>query len=237
MREAHSIRMLSLGLPFLLGCSAHPEEREVGPSVATPGPALEIPISDYLARHFEIMDRSASDEELLQSLADLRSRDQIVAEVNELYQALTDADASESDIDGLGYARWKAVNLLGSLGDVRAIEPLSRIAQTPLPTPEISETRFKVEYRIRLRAIAGLENLKAVDQLNALLNQGGPLRGAVAASLYELGHAPKGVVEVDKRDILRIIDVPTSRESQSQTPGVGDRSESTVIVPESNKRN
>jgi hypothetical protein len=197
---------IGLAVALLAGCSAHRAAKEPGPSVAAPGPPLQIPIADELAHHFEVMDQAGSDAELGQSLEVLRARPQVVAEVERLYDELTRADlASEPDMALLGYARWKAVNLLGSLGDPAAVEPLTRIARTPLPDPlRVSELRFAAEYRIRLRAIAGLETLRAVDRLESFLGEAGLLRGAVAASLYELGRAPEGVAEVDKTRELTI---------------------------------
>lgn len=243
MRTLTSILTLCL----LIGCSAHRPPEEVGPSVTSPAPVPDIPIATEVADHFDLMDRSGSDAALDASLTTLRARAGIVDEVEGLYEALTQSDlASQEDLPGLGYARWKAVSLLGSLGDSAAIEPLSRIARMALPSPErVSEERFATEYRIRLRAIAGLEALKAVDRLEGFLGDSGLLRGAVAASLYELGRPPQGVVEIDKNDELTI--KPPKRpekgleEGETEIPAAYDRpqgaTEDAKIVPQSKERN
>jgi hypothetical protein len=102
-----------------------------------------------------------------------------------------------------GEMRWRAVHLLGSLGQREAIPTLHYIARTPLPEPlAVSEQRYADEYRIRLRAIAGLENLKAVDELKDVYEMGGVLRNPAAASLFELGVNLGRVRKVDAKTAL-----------------------------------
>lgn len=98
--------------------------------------------------------------------------------------------------------RWRAVYLLGSLGMRDAVAPLSAIANTPLPRPELDEDAFGDEVRIRLRAVAGLESLGAVDELRDLYTRGGVLRNATAASLFVLGVNVGRVYRTDGRTAL-----------------------------------
>ena len=103
-----------------------------------------------------------------------------------------------------GEMRWRAVHLLGSLGQRDAIPTLHRIARTPLPEPlAVSEQFYGDEYRIRLRAIAGLENLKAIDELKDIYEAGGVLRNPAAASLFELGINVGRVRRVDAKTALQ----------------------------------
>src|SRR5688500_4880340 len=83
--------------------------------------------------------------------------------------------------------RWRAVHLLGSLRQADAIPVLFEIAKRPLPRPQTNEKAFADEFRVQLRCVAGLENLRAVDELKQLFESGGLLRNPAAASLYVLG--------------------------------------------------
>ena len=50
--------------------------------------------------------------------------------------------------------------------------------------------------------MAGLERIKATDALRKLYDQQGDMRGLAAASLYELGEAPKGISELDGKKAI-----------------------------------
>jgi len=96
-----------------------------------------------------------------------------------------------------GEMRWRAVEFLGNLGSPEAVPALYEIARATLPDPRADEHRFADEYRIRLRAIAGLEKLKAAAELRELHSRGGVLKNATATSLFVLGVNVGGVRMVE----------------------------------------
>lgn len=168
------------------------------------GEILEAVLARYkhLDEHFRLMDRYGVESELGKSLAQLRHRPDIVNDVSMLYGLLTETTRDERH-DYFGEARWRAVHLLGELKNPEAQRPLFAIATDKLPAPEsVSEDRFSSEYRIRARAIEGLEKLKDVELLTRIYDEKNLLSGVAAASLYELGAPPKGVVAVDGRKVL-----------------------------------
>jgi len=116
-----------------------------------------------------------------------------------------------------GDMRWRAVHLLGSLGIPDAIRSLFAIAKTPLPDPRRSEEAYADEYRIRLRAIAGLEKLKAVPELKELHEIGGVLRNPAATSLFVLGTNVGGVSRVNVKTAL----AEDTADSKDYNPGKG----------------
>lgn len=98
--------------------------------------------------------------------------------------------------------RWRAVHLLGTLNIPDAGPFLFEIAKTTLPDPRRNELKYADEYRILLRAIAGLENLKAIDELKELHELGGVLSNPTATSLFVLGVKVGRVSRVDAKKAL-----------------------------------
>ena len=162
-----------------------------------PGRLVEILKKyDHLDRHFQLMDQQGAEDDLKRSLKRLQRDPEIVEDVVALYELLT--AISKEDNEFYGEARWRALHLLGELRNPRAKDFLFKFASTPMPSPErAGEVNYKVEYRLRARAIAGLEKLKETKLLTQIYNENNLFRGLAAASLYELGRPPAGVVKVD----------------------------------------
>ena len=93
--------------------------------------------------------------------------------------------------------RWRAAHLLADLGNRDSIPVLFDIAKRQLPEGKSDENVFRDEFRIQLRAVVGLEKLKAVDELKQLYEDGGLLKNAAAASLFMLGVNVGGVRRVE----------------------------------------
>lgn len=151
-----------------------------------------VPVLDQMAE-------SGIDERTFaQSLDALRRRPGAVDEIARLYADLT--EASRSQPHAFGEARWRSVYLLGELRQEEARKPLAGIAHAALPEPgRVTDAAYATEFRLRARAIAGLRNLRSVDDLERLHAAGGPLRGVAAVALYELGKPPRGVKEIDAK--------------------------------------
>lgn len=179
-------------------------------------------------RHLLLMGEFDNDAALEASLRDLvEAGPQVVRAAADAYETWSRAErpeptggASPSEM------RWRAVYLLGSLGMRDAVAGLTTIANTPLPRPELGEDAFTDEVRIRMRSIAGLENLGAVDALRDLYVRGGVLRNATAASLFELGVNVGGVTRIDARTALaeermdpKIYNPNEGRPAQLDLPG------------------
>jgi hypothetical protein len=165
---------------------------------------------DYLDRHFVLMAGQSGHHEIEKSLASIRSKPAAAADLSELYSHLTELSVRESP-EKFSEARWRAVYVLGQVDGSSAKETLSKIAHSSLPQPrDVSEATFKSEYRIRARAIAGLERQKDVASLEKLYAQKSLLSGLAAASLYELGHAPAGIELLDAKKVMGDAD-PTDR--------------------------
>jgi len=179
-------------------------------------------------RHLLLMGGFDNDAALDESLRDLvASGSRAVRAATDAYDAWSRAERPEPT-GGASPAemRWRAVYLLGSLGLRDGAAELTAIANTPLPSPEIGEDAFTDEVRIRMRSIAGLENLGAVDALRDLYVRGGVLRNAAAASLFELGVNVGGVTRIDARTALaeermdpRIYNPNEGRPAQLDLPG------------------
>ena len=151
---------------------------------------------DHLDRHFRLMDQQGVDADLKRSLKQLQQDPEIVEDVMALYKQLTTKSKAEKEF--YGEARWRALHLLGELRNPRAKDFLFKIALTPMPVPEeVGEVNYKVEYRLRARAIVGLEKLKETKLLTQIYNENNLFRGLAAASLYELGYTPPGVTKID----------------------------------------
>ena len=156
----------------------------------------------YLDEHFRLMDSYGKDDELRRSLVKLQRQPEAVSDVIEVYDVLTRYGKEEKH-NHYGEARWRAIHLLGRLQNRKATEKLYRIVTEALPEPErVDEKVYSTEYRIHARAINGLENLKAVELLQKIYAQKSLFSGVAAASLYELGKAPRGVVKVDGKKVL-----------------------------------
>ncbi len=159
---------------------------------------------ENLNQHFQLMDLPDSERRLQESLKNLQQNPKTFEDLASLYKLLSDADPREKQ--SLGEARWRALYVMGELRNRQAAGFLFDIASAPLPSPEAGEVNYKTEYRLRARAVAGLEKLKDVELLKKIHGAGGVLGGLAAASLFELGQPPKGVTKVDGVKVLGLGD-------------------------------
>jgi len=176
---------------------------------------------NYLNEIFLLMDQQGAESKLPQELKNLQADPQAVLDIIALYQLLT--EASKKDNEFYGEARWRALYVLGELQDSRATSLLFDIASTPMPSPErVGEVNYKVEYRLRARAIAGLEKLKETELLTQIFEKNDLLRGLAAASLFELGLPPKGITNVDGVKVLGYGD-PTDYHTKKKKRSLEDQ--------------
>ena len=157
----------------------------------------------------ELMDQFNVDKKLDQAIARLRKDNRALPYLSQLYKKLDTLPANKYDDKGVntGYTRWKIVNLMGLLDNRDAIKHLDAIAQTPLPNPELAgDVAYANEYRIRLRSLASLERLKAVEPLTRIYEKGGPLSRAAAVNLFEMGVKVDGVKRIDGEKVIGLGD-------------------------------
>lgn len=189
----------------------------------------------------QMVESGIDEASFAQSLHVLRQRPGSVDEVARLYAALT--DASRSQPHAFSEARWRSVYLLGELRLEDARKPLAEIARTSLPEAgRVADSVYATEFRLRVRAIAGLRNLQSSDELERIYSAGGPLRGVAAVALYELGKPPRGVKEIDARrtfgDVSSIDFRPNGHviaPEMMRLPPVPQREQHERVVPETSK--
>ncbi|MDH5393597.1 MAG: hypothetical protein OEY11_10455 [Gammaproteobacteria bacterium] len=222
-----SILFLSTCLMFFIGCSGNSSskaEQELQAPVKSSQPGFDDSAVDSLNRlgsvtqqrllekykhlhdYFVLMEQQDADLKLKHALQKLKERPYIVNEVSQLYKYLS-RQAEKDQQDFYGESRWRAVYLLAELRNKRANKLLFEIASSDMPPPsEVSEPSFKAEFRIRARAITGLEKLKDVESLETLYRKKNLLSGVAAASLFELGSAPKGVTKLNEVQVMGLGD-------------------------------
>ena len=189
----------------------------------------------YLDRHFQLMDEFGVEEKLQASADALRKNKKSAEDLMRLYKLL--AEASTEDNGYFGEARWRALHVLGELRDKRAAEFLFDIAVLPMPSSKrVDEVQYKSEYRLRARAIDGLEKLGQTDLLRRIYDEKGLLSGLAAASLYELDAAPAGIEFVDGRKVFGLGDPTDYNPPRGQTAdklpqGLPERPSKTDDVP------
>jgi hypothetical protein len=149
---------------------------------------------DSLNRHFQLMDLPDSERLMQESLKKLQQNPRTFDDLASLYKLLS--DANPDDRQSLGEARWRTLYVMGELRNRQAEGFLFEIATKSLPSPEEGEVNYKTEFRLRARAIEGLEKLKDVKQLQKIYESGGIVASLAAASLFELGQPPRGVTKV-----------------------------------------
>ncbi|WP_437307177.1 hypothetical protein [Sorangium sp. So ce388] len=212
------------------GCAA-PAEKDAPEDTAVDSQALECSRECILAmvnRQLSLMGEFGNEAEFERALRELVAIGPavvpVVAEVYKEWSVSAPPDRAESARPG--EMRWRAAHLLGLLGFREAIDPLNAIATIPLPDPLKDEHLFADEYRVCLRAIAGLERLHAAAELRAIHDAGGLLRNPAAASLYALGIDVGGIRLIDARRALAedVADTKdynpnAGREAQPEKPG------------------
>jgi hypothetical protein len=197
----------------------------------------------HIDNYLRVMD---DDRERLFHLEKLRTRPGLLDEALELYNKLT--EISNEDNHYLFHeARWRIVHLIGDIEDPKVSSKLYDIAVSALPNPEnVKESTYESEYRIRLRAIAGIEKSKGVDFLQNIHQQNTLLSGAAAAGLFELGVAPAGVKKLDEKKVIGLGDPQDFKvnaqniieRGYERTPTIKTENDTTTtIVPKPKKNN
>lgn len=198
--------MILICIALSAGCAA-PAEKDAPEDTAVESQAIECTRECILAmvnRQLALMGEFGDDAEFEASLRELVAVGpavlHVAVDVYKEWSVSAPPDSTESARPG--EMRWRAAHLLGLLGFREGIDPLNEIAAAPLPDPREDEHLFADEYRVRLRAIVGLERLGAADELKAIHSAGGLLRTPAAASLYALGIDVGGIRLIDARRAL-----------------------------------
>lgn len=215
-------------LAVVLGITAKLSQSDSSAQTINRGKCDEACLQAKVDRQLLLMGEFGRDDALESSLKDLAGADPMVVRVvHDTYNRWSRTDGINPKVNARpGEMRWRAVHLLGSLASAEAVQILYDIARRPLPYPRANEQSFADEYRIRLRAIVGLEKLKAVDELKELHELGGLLSNPTAASLFVLGVNVGGVSRVDARKALaedtadyKDFNLEKGRPSQLKKPG------------------
>jgi hypothetical protein len=171
----------------------------------------------YLDAQFQLMDEFGVEEKLEASLGALRKNPRAADDLVQLYKLLTDASAEDHGY--FGEARWRTLHVLGDLRSERVTSVLFDIATQRMPgAGRVNERQYAIEYRLRARAIAGLEKLRQTDFLRRIYEEKGLFSGLAAASLYELGEPPRGITVVDGRKVLGPGDPKDYSPKRGETP-------------------
>lgn len=171
----------------------------------------------YIDPHFRLMDGFGNEDKLRQSLSELRENPRTTNDLIALYKTLTKAASEETGY--FGEARWRTLYLLGELHQQDAAGLFMDIAMQPMPSGKwMDEVGYKAEYRLRARAVAGLEQLRDVERLKRLYAHGGMLSGLAAASLVELGSPPDGVHKIDGRKVFGLGDPKDYNPRRGEVP-------------------
>jgi hypothetical protein len=178
----------------------------------------------YLDRVFQLMDEFDVEDKLQASFKELRNNPRAVGDLMRLYKVLTEESAKGAE--PFGEARWRTLYVLGELRDERASDFLFEIAAAPMPGAKgIRRQSYQTAYRLRARAIAGLEKLRQIDRLRRIYEGGGLMAGLAAATLFELGEPPKGIAKIDATKVLGLGDPtdynPRKGEISKQSPQTG----------------
>ncbi|KYF50319.1 hypothetical protein BE08_42160 [Sorangium cellulosum] len=204
-RISASISLVFLAL--LAGCAA-PAEPDPAEDTAEESQSLECDrecMEAMVNKHLAIMGELGDEAAYERSLRELRAiGPEVVRAAVSAYRTWSlSAPPDPEEPARPGEMRWRATHLLGALGFREAIASLDAIAGSPLPEPgpDTDEQLFGDEFRVRLRAIAGLEKLGAAAELRAIYARGDLLRKPAAASLHALG--------IDIGDI-RFVDMKTA---------------------------
>ncbi len=171
-----------------------------------PPPQTGTSLQAKVDRHLAMMGEIGDEETLRTSLRSLAAEGPpIVSALEDTYNQWSrpENDNPKANVRP-GELRWRAIHLLGELNLKDARPFLFETAKTPIPDCcKKNEVMYADEYRIRLRAIVGLENLKAVEELKDLHEIGGVLKNPTAASLFVLGvKVNNDVSRVDARKAL-----------------------------------
>ena len=172
---------------------------------------------ERLDRHFQLMDQYGNDATLRQSLTSLQESPDTARRAMSLYRELSERQAVDNGY--YGEARWRTLYLLGDVKGDGVEDFLYEIAASDMPDArKVGEYQYRVEYRLRARAIAGLEKHKDIEALQRIYKKNTLASGLAAASLYELGYPPDGIVAIDAVKNLGYGD-PTDYNKRKGTPG------------------
>lgn len=178
----------------------------------------------YLDAHFQLMDEFGVEKKLETSMDLLRKTPRAADDLMQLYKLLTEASADENGY--FGEARWRTIYVLGELRNEHITNMLFDIATQGMPSAvRVSEQQYAVEYRLRARAIAGLEKLRRTDLLRRIYEEKGLFSGLAAASLFELGEPPPGISKLDGRKTLGLGDPKDYNPKRGERPGTSPSGE------------
>lgn len=155
-------------------------------------------------RHLLLMGEVDNDRAQQASLRELiAAGPAVLRAVHDAYNAWTrDRGKNPNAPARPGEMRWRATYLIGALGFADGRRLLYDIARREDPDPRHDPIAYADDQRVKLRAVAGLEQLKGIEELKDLHQRGGTLANATTAALYELGVDVGGVRRVDARTAL-----------------------------------
>ncbi|MFY9622230.1 MAG: hypothetical protein WAM70_13465 [Pyrinomonadaceae bacterium] len=204
MKLKHALFLICFAASAMAAIGVTAGLRSANTSTQNPaGNCDKICLQTKVNKHLMLMGEFGNDEALDASLKDLRAAGpELVGIVQDTYRSWTQSAGNLTGNARPAEMRWRAVHLLGSLNSKEAAPFLYELAKKPLPNPKSGEIPFIDEYKLRLRAIGGLEKLKATAELKDLHERGGVLRNPTAASLYEIGVNVGGVSKVAVKKAL-----------------------------------
>lgn len=117
-------------------------------------------------------------------------------------------------------SRWRAVYLMGRLGDPGVKAHLHAVASQPLPDYKaMPRDLADAEYLVQLRALGALREIGALKELQELHAQGGDIGKMAAVELFAAGVPPKGYRELDRTKLMAVEPPSPMDRSTGQSPG------------------
>lgn len=159
---------------------------------------------EHIFKCFDLMGDFSKKNELTNLYKKFEKKENIISDIENLYEMLKLMNDEKNEPQYLEI-RWKAVYILGKIKNSKSKDFFLKIIDSGLPDVNVMGVEnYQAELQIQARAIAGLEALNDVKSLQALYDESSHLSGLAAASLYELGHAPKNVVKIDREKLMAL---------------------------------
>ncbi len=206
------MKVMAIGIPMLLFCGSvcaatlvpEPARAPSEPTQQAADCDKRCALRAQVDRHLLLMGEFDNDRAQERSLRELAAAGPaVVRAVHEAYDDWSRAERQDPNVDARpGEMRWRATYLLGALGIADARRALYEIARAELQGKPRGDVDVADEARIKVRAVDGLMQLKAIDELKALHELGGSLSNTTAAALFELGVNVGGVRLVETRVAL-----------------------------------